>query len=35
MAFTATVLAWGLVDHEGGYIAASMYIALMMNVCIL
>ena len=25
MAYTATVLAWGLVDHEGGYIAAGMY----------
>jgi hypothetical protein len=24
MAYTTTVLAWGLVDHEGGYIAAGM-----------
>ncbi|XP_023718478.1 endoglucanase A isoform X2 [Cryptotermes secundus] len=23
MAFTSTILAWGLVDHEGGYIAAN------------
>jgi hypothetical protein len=32
MAFTATVLAWGLVDHEAGYIAASRYISVMVNV---
>ena len=25
MAFTTTVLAWGLVDHEGGYTAAGTY----------
>jgi len=26
MAYTATVLAWGLVDHEGGYRAAGTYV---------
>jgi hypothetical protein len=26
MAFTATVLAWGLVDHEAGYTAAGEYV---------
>jgi hypothetical protein len=25
MAYTATVLAWGLVDHKGGYTAAGTY----------
>jgi len=26
MAFTATVLAWGLVDHEDGYKIAGAYL---------
>jgi hypothetical protein len=26
MAYTATVLSWGLVDYEAGYTAAGMYI---------
>jgi hypothetical protein len=29
MAFATAMLAWGLVDYEGGYIAASMYIVKM------
>jgi hypothetical protein len=28
MAFTATVLAWGLVDYEAGYSSAGMYIVV-------
>jgi hypothetical protein len=37
MAYTATVLAWGLVDHEGGYTAAGMYMhmAAVMNAYVL
>ena len=31
MAFTATVLAWGLVDYEAGYSSAGMYIVLMVK----
>jgi len=31
MAFTATVLAWGLVDYEAGYSSAGTYILLMVK----
>jgi len=32
MAFTATVLAWGLVDYEAGYTAAGTYSVAMVIV---
>ena len=31
MAYTATVLAWGLVDYELGYSSAGMYIVMMVK----
>ena len=31
MAYTATVLAWGLVDYEAGYASAGMYIVVMVK----
>jgi hypothetical protein len=32
MAYTATILAWGLVDYEAGYSSAGTYITVMLNV---
>jgi hypothetical protein len=32
MAYTATVLAWGLIDYEAGYSSAGMYSVLMVKV---
>ena len=32
MAFTATVLAWGLVDYEAGYSLAGTYSVVTQNV---
>jgi hypothetical protein len=34
MAYTATVMAWGLGEYEGGYISAGMYIVVMVKVFI-
>jgi hypothetical protein len=34
MAYTATVMAWGLVDYEAGYISAGMYIVVMVKLMI-
>jgi hypothetical protein len=31
MAFTATVLAWGLMDNEKAYCSAGMYIVVMVK----
>jgi len=31
MAYTATVLAWGLVDHPAGYSSAGTCLTLMVN----
>ena len=31
MAYTATVLAWGLLDYEAGYISAGTHIVVMVR----
>jgi hypothetical protein len=32
MAFTTTVLAWGLIDYEAGYTSAGMYIVVLIKI---